>query len=256
MERELAAIEFRCPSCKRPGKLSRVKFYQRFVCKACQRPFYLNEAGRALAGDPPASFVEPERPRDVLESRMPSVDDLQEMTQRLHGELREKLEAFPARKVAYGLGAFVVVALVLYLVLSPGERLDRAAARAAEALRRDDVDGLKAIAAAGTAADVGRWYDEVHPRLVQARQGWNGKPETAEVHVAQEDRAARKGSAGLSLHPIQSTSGLDVSLANPAEMTASAPSPVEVETAWTRGAWGGWKLDGRETYARAHPPGP
>ena len=76
--------------------------------------------------------------------------------------------------------------------------------------------------------------------------------EVVEVHVAQEDRAARKGSVGVSIHPGGGL-GHDVSLADPAAATANASAPVDLVLDWTLDRWGHWKLDGHETYAKAHP---
>jgi hypothetical protein len=73
-----------------------------------------------------------------------------------------------------------------------------------------------------------------------------------EVHVAEEDRSQGRGVVGVVIHPGAGMA-LDVSLADPAAATASAPAPFALETVWTRSWWGRWMLDGRDTNVRSHP---
>src|SRR5690606_33671626 len=116
----------------------------------------------------------------------------------------------------------------------------------ARALAEGDRDALRSLAAPGTAEDVGRWYDTVHPQLEQVRQGWFGRPEDATATVVGQDPAEGRGLVGITIRPA-TLGGRDVSLADPAAATASAAMPFVADTAWTLNRWGNWKLDGRAT---------
>jgi hypothetical protein len=211
-----------------------VENYSRYLCKKCHTPFHLDKAGAAVIGDPPSIDVH-----------------LDEAKQKLR-EAMEKAKG-PAKKVVAGVSALVVVWLAWYVFFGPADRLESSAKKAGAALAANDLSSLKAMAAPGTADDVGRWFDEVHGRLAGVRGRWHGgKDEAVEVHVGQEDPTQHKGSAGISIHPALA-GGLDVSLANPSAATAGADAPFDVETHWALDRWGHWKLDGRETYAKVQP---
>jgi hypothetical protein len=167
-------------------------------------------------------------------------------------QVREKLNQVPVQKIVTGLVTLLVVGMALYLLFGPSEKLEGPAQAAGQALADNDLASLKSIAASGTADDVARWFAEVHARLADSRENWTGKEEAVEVGIGPGDPAKRKGSAVIKIHPVFGL-GLDTSLADPAAATASAAAPFEVETAWTLNRWGHWKLDGRETYALAHP---
>jgi hypothetical protein len=223
--------ELNCPLCGSQVRVPHAKTHERFLCKKCHTPFHLNKSGSAVVGEPP---------------------DLEEELKEIKQKLQLLRERFPVRRIVAGLAVLLVVGLSLSYLLQPAERLDRAAERAARAFAENDLAYLKSTAALGTSDDVVRWFDEVHPRLVQERERWHGQKEVVEVHVAQEDRAQRKGSVGVSIHPGVGTAR-DVTLANPVEATASAAAPVDLNMAWTLDRWGRWKLDGRATFAKSHP---
>ena len=148
------------------------------------------------------------------------------------------------------LSTLLVLGLCGYLLFGPSRHLSEAAERAARDFAADDRPALRGIAAPGTAEDVERWAAELYPRFVVERERWPAK-EVFEVQGVKEDGEHRKGSAEVSIHP-GIASGLDVSLAKPGAATASAPTPLILRTAWTRDWRGRWRLDGRETYAKAH----
>jgi hypothetical protein len=203
--------------------------FTRHSCKKCHSPFYVNEAGRAFVGEPPAA---------------PDVD-----IEQLKQKVRQTLAQIPVKKVVAGLAALVLAWLGMGYLFRPEERLNQVADLAAKALADHDVAYLKSIAATDTDADVARWFEQVYPRLVHARGYWNGMEEVVEAHVAKEDRNEKKGIAGLSIH-AGAGNARDVSLADPSRATSAAPPQVDVETQWTLDQWGHWKLDGRETLAR------
>jgi hypothetical protein len=240
-----SVIDPNCPLCGTPARLPRASATTQFVCKKCHTPFYI-KAGRAVVGEARSVSLR-------SDEGVPSVEELEAMKERLQGKLQENLQKVSIGKVATWAGAAVAAVVVLYVLLRPAERLDKVAERAGQAFSHDDVSYLKSIAAPGTAEDVVRWFDEVHPRLVQMRERWSKKDEVVDVHVAQEDRDRRTGTVGLSIHPGAGTAR-DVSLADPSAATAGADVPVDLSTSWTRSRWGGWRLDGRETLARLHNP--
>jgi hypothetical protein len=221
-----------CPLCGSRVEIPRVEIRKRYLCKKCHSPFHLDKSGTPVVGAPPDIDVE-----------------LAETKQKLN----EILETIPAKKIGIGVAATVLVLIVGYLLFGAGERLDRAAGKAAHALAENDPAYFKSIAAPGTDDDVVRWYEAAHTRLVQAREHWlGGNEEVVESHVGEEDRGQRKGSVKLSIHRIVGA-GNDLSLANPSAATASADAPFDVDTEWTLGRWGHWQLDGHATYAKIQP---
>jgi hypothetical protein len=202
----------------------------RLYCKKCHTPFYIDRAGRAVLGEPKGAD-----PEELLKQKV-----------------RETVQRFPIKKVVGGLAALLVVSFLANRYLRPVENLKPAAEKAARAFAGNDVDYLRSIAAPGTAEDVERWYDFVHPLLVQKRQGWAGKAEAVDVSVAKEDPAERKAAVGVSIHPGFGNAR-DVSLANPADATAGPLGSVDLEMHWTLNDSGRWELDGHQMYAKAHP---
>jgi hypothetical protein len=223
--------ELTCPLCGMPVRVPHAEANTRYLCKKCHAPFYLNESKQAIVGEPP---------------------DMEEHFQAIKQQVREKVKTVPVKKIVTWLSVLLVVWVAWRVLFGPRESLESVGKAAAQALADNDPASLRWIAAGGTADDVGRWFEEVSPRLAQARQGWHRKDVVVDVH-AHEDRDQRKGVVGVSIHPGVATGGLDVSLADPSAATASAPSPFEVEMDWTLNRWGRWKLDGHETYAKAHP---
>jgi hypothetical protein len=224
--------ELTCPLCGSPVRVPRAETNTRYFCKKCHSPFHLNKARVAIVGEPP---------------------DVEAELEELKQKLRQNLKRIPVGKVVAGLAAVVVVGVGLYFLSRPAQRLEGPAEKAGQALADKDLGSLKSIAAAGTADDVGRWFDEVQPRLAQARAGWFGRDEVVEVHLGQVDQARRRGEVAVSIHPAALGSTRDVSIADPTAATASAAAPLDVEMIWVLDGWGRWKLDGRETYAKAHP---
>jgi hypothetical protein len=209
-----------------------VETHRRYVCRKCHSPFHFNKAGTAVVGEPPTIEAE------LAESKQ---------------KLQQTLERMPVKKIVTGAAAVAAAVIVGYMFFGPAERLDRVGEKAAQALAGNDASYLKSIAAPGTADDVGRWFDAVYPRLVQARERWHGgKAEVVQAQVGQEDRAGHKGSVMVSIHCVQGP-GLDLSLANPSAATASADTPFDVDTEWTLSKWGRWQLDGHATLARVEP---
>ncbi len=222
----------RCPVCGSPVRVPSAEAHTRYSCKKCHSPFHVNKSGAAVAGEPP---------------------DVERELEELKQKLRQNLDRIPVRRVLAGLAAVVVVGLALYYLLRPAQRLEDPAQEAGQALADKDLDTLRSLAAPGMDEDVARGFEEVHPRLVQARAGWFGRDEVVEVRMGQEDPAGRKGTAVISIHPAALGSTRDVAIADPSAATASSATPVDVETVWTLDGWGRWGLDGRETYAKARP---
>ena len=221
----------RCPLCKSPLGAAEVKPYARLTCGKCHADLHLDKGGRLVIGKPP----------DVEER----YQELKQDVQRLAGQ-------FPLRKVGAGLALLLALVLGWRYLFGAAERLELVAGSAAQALAGDDPAALTSLAAPGTTDDVRRWYDAVHPRLVQLRAQWGAKAEAVEVHVGQEDPDQHKGSVGISINPA-STGARDVSLADPSKATAAPSMPFGEVTDWTLTRWGRWKLDGRATYARVAP---
>jgi hypothetical protein len=209
-----------------------------FCCRKCLTPFHRNKYGDVVVGEP----------RDKYRELEDAERELEELKQKLR-DLRERI---PVKRIVAGLAAVLVVGVSMSYLFGPAERLDRAAERAARAFAEGDEGYLESIAAPGTAAEVARWFAAAHRRLVQRRARWHGPAEVIEVHVAEEDRSRGRGVVGVSIHPGAGMA-LDVSLADPAAATASAPAPFDLEVVWTRGWWGRWRLDGRDTNVRSHP---
>jgi hypothetical protein len=222
----------RCPVCGSPVRVPSAEAHTRYSCKKCHSPFHLNKARDAVAGEPP---------------------DVEQELEELKRKLRENLRRIPLRRVGTALVAVLVVAGGLSTLLGPAGRLEGPAQEAAQALAAKDLAALESIAAPGTAADVARWLDAVHPRLVEARAGWFAREEEVEVHIGPEDRARRQASVAVSIHPPALGATRDVSIADPTAATAAPASPFDVEMVWTRDGWGRWRLDGRATYAKARP---
>ncbi len=221
-------IRGKCPLCGSLVSASEAKSYSRLACNKCHTDLHVGKDGSFVIGEPP----------DV---------DLQ--YQDLKREIRHLAGQFPTRKVVTGLAVLLILGLGLYSLFGPVDRLDSVAEQAARAIADDDQVTLESLAVPGTTDNLRRWYEAVHPQLVQDRQKWGGKAEAVETHVAQEDQVQRKGAVGVSIHPVL-TGARDVSLADPSQATAAAETPFEQATDWTLTRWGHWKLDGRATYAR------
>jgi hypothetical protein len=227
-------VTLTCPLCGSPVKVPKATPHVRLSCSKCHSPFHLNRALEPVLGSPP---------------------DIEQDVEELKQKVRQELKKFPARKVAIGLGAVLVAFVTLSYLLRPAETLKSAAERAARAFADGDMDYLKSIAAPGTEDDVGRWYQQTHPGLVQQRERWHGKAEVIEVGVAGEDAAQGKGSTAFSIHP-GTGNARDVSLANPDQTTEAAFGSFDSRVDWVRGRGSHWAIDGRETYAKALPPAP
>jgi hypothetical protein len=224
--------ELTCPLCSMPVRIHKPEPNMQYVCKKCHAPFHLNASNQAILGKPPDVEVE-------LEA--------------LKEKARQKMKEVPIKKIVIGLATLIVLWVAWRVLFGAPDRLEPAAQHAAQALADNDPSTLRGLAASGTADDVGRWFDEVSPQLTTERQKWSTKNEVVEVHVGQEDPAQRKGSVAVSIHPAMASGGLDLSLANPSAATAAADAPFNVGMAWVLNRWGHWKLDGRATYAMAHP---
>ncbi|HZW34009.1 MAG TPA: hypothetical protein VFF52_25015 [Isosphaeraceae bacterium] len=223
-----------CPICGTAVRVPQVDARTGLCCRKCHTPFHRNKFGDVVVGEP----------RGVD----PDLEDLERELVELKQKLRDLRKRIPVMRIVAGL----VVGVSVFYLFGPAERLDRAAERAARAFAEDDEDYLESIAVPGTAADVARWFAAAHRRLVQNRTGWYGPAEVIEVHVAEEDRSHGRGVVGVSIHPGVGTT-LDVSLADPAAATASAPAPFNLETVWTRSWWGRWMLNVRDTNVRSQP---
>ncbi len=220
-----------CPLCGSLVRAKDLKPYSRLACGKCHADLHLGKDGDLKIGGPP---------------------DVDAQFQELKREIRQKVEGFPARKVVTVSATLLVLGLGLYQLFGPAERLDSVAEKAARAIADNDSRTLESLAAPGTADDLRRWYEAVRPRLAQLRQGWGGKTEAVEAHVAQEDRDQHKGAVGVSIHPVMN-GARDVSLADPSVATAGAETTFDEATDWTLTRWGRWKIDGRATVARISP---
>lgn len=222
----------RCPLCNSPIGTAELKPYARVTCRKCHTDLHLDKGGSLAIGNPP--------------------DEMEERYRELKQEVRRLVDRFRLRKVVAGLALLLALALGWRFLFGAAEPLGQVAEEAAQAIASDDPAALTSFAAPGTTDDVRRWYDAVHPRLVQLRAQWGGEAEAVEVHVGPEDPDQHKGSVGISINPV-SSGARDVSLADPSKATAAALTPFGELTDWTLTRWGGWKLDGRATYARVAP---
>jgi hypothetical protein len=220
-----------CPICGNAVRATHVDANTCLCCNKCLTPFHRNKGGDVVVG----------HPRGVDRE----LEDMDRELEELKEKFRELRERIPVKRIVAGLAAVLVVGVCISCLFGPPERLDRAAERAARAFADGDEDYLESIASPGTAAEVARWFDAAHRRLVRQRARWYGL-EVIEVHVAEEDRWQGSGAVGVSIHPRVGTA-LDISLADPAAATASAAFPFNFKTVWTRGWWGRWLLNGRDT---------
>ncbi len=227
-----------CPLCGTPVRAPHVDDKTCLCCRKCHTPFHRNKYGDVVVGEPRGVDRE--------------LDDVDRELEELKQKVRDLREHIPVKRIVAGLAAVLVVGVSVSYLFGPPERLDRAAERAAQAFAEDDEGYLESIAAPGTAAEVDRWFAAAHRRLVQQCAQWYEPAEVIEVHVAERDRSQGRGVVWVSIHPGVG-SALDVSLADPAAATASAPAPFDLETVWTRSWWGRWMLDGRATQVRSHP---
>jgi len=204
-------------------------------CRKCHTTFHLDRSGRSVVGSPPDVG-------DQVEKK------LQELRQTM--DPRRALERVPRNRAVALVATLLVLGVCGYVVFGPSQPLSEAAEQVGWAFTADDRSTLRGVAASETAEDVERWVAEHYPRFVRERDRWPAKP-VVEVQGVTEDADHRKGSAELSIHPGVA-SGLDISLARAEAATSSAPNPLILRTAWTRDWRGRWRLDGRETFAKAH----
>jgi hypothetical protein len=224
-----------CPMCGSPVRAPHADDKTRLCCRKCHTPFHQNKYGDVVVGEPRG--VDPE------------LEDVDRQLEELKQKLRDLLERIPVKRIVAGLAAVLVIGVSVSYLFGPAERLDRAAEQAARAVAADDEDYLESIAAPGTAAEVDRWFAAAHRQLVRQRARWYGPAEVIEVQVNKNDQSHGREVVGVSIHPGVRTA-LDVSLADGAAATASAASPFNVETVWTRGWCGRWLLDGHDTSVR------
>ncbi len=159
----------------------------------------------------------------------------------------------PLRKVVTGLVVLLVLVLGFRFLFGAAERLELVAEEAAQAIASGDQAALASLAAPGTAEDVRRWFDAVHPRWSELRSsmGHDGGGRRGPCWPG-GIRFNRRGPSASPSTP-SSSGARDVSLADPSEATAAPMAPFGELTDWTLTRWGGWKLDGRATYARIAP---
>jgi hypothetical protein len=221
-------IELSCPLCQSTVLAPNARRHTRLHCRKCHTPLHIDKAGRVAIGEPP----------DVEQ-------DLQELKQ----TLRDFRSRIPIRPIAAAVLAVFIIGTAARYVLGSSSGPAEAAKEAAQALVENDAGTIRSLAAPGTSDAAARWFREARQQLDRQREHWYGKEEVIDVHVAGEDPAQKKAVVGVSIRPGFG-SARDVSLADPAAATASAASPLEVQTVWIQQWWSGWKLDGRETAAR------
>jgi hypothetical protein len=221
----------KCPLCGSRIRAEDMSSTTRLACEKCHSELHMGPGGKLVLG-----------------AAHQQDDDIRELKRKI----RQFAGDFPTGKVLGVATLLLALGLGWHFLFGPAQRLDSVAEEAARALAGNDPAALESLAADGTAEDVRRWYDVVHPRLDQLRADWAGKIEFVEAVVTQEVPDQRKGSVGVSIRPEMS-GGRDVSLANPAEATASATVPFEQVIEWTLTPRGRWKLDGRATLARVSP---
>ncbi len=222
----------KCPLCGSRVRIENSEIYTRFHCSKCHTTSHLNAKRVPVVGNPP---------------------DMEQELARLKQEVREKWQRVPLRKILGGLAALVVVYLVISFVFRPASTLDRPAEKAGQALVDNDLAYLQSIAAKGTADDLARWFESIQPTLEMHRASWHGRPEKVDVHLGEEDPDERRKTVVLSIHPAGPSSVRDVTLADPTIAMAPADGTFALVLVWTRSRWGGWKLDGTETYTKTQP---
>lgn len=221
-----------CPLCGSRVRIPSPEIHTRLHCSKCHTMFHLNSDRVAVVGNPP----DPEQ--DFV---------------RLKQEVREKIERIPVKKVVGGLVAVILIYLTFSFVMRPAPTLERPAEKAGQALLNEDLSYLQSIAASGTDEDVTRWYESIQPQLNQFRSTWDGRDEAVDVHVDESDEDKTQRRVVISIHPAGPSSVRDISLADPSVASAPAAGSFDVLMVWTRSRWGGWNLDGQETYSTIQP---
>jgi hypothetical protein len=242
-------IELECPKCGRAGAIPQNKVNTRLVCKKCHIVFHMNTAGRTLLGEPPVSPSEKKKEKDkAFEApALPSFEGL--------GDLRENIKDISPKKLAIAAGV-LLVAMVGYTFLTAApESLAIRASITAEKFAADDLAYLKNIASSGTADDVVRWFDAVHPKLVKSREGWKTTLADVQVQVIGEDRRQRVGEAQAFIYPgTKATHSESISSAakEASEVSSTVNQSVDLHMFWTLDSSGKWRLDGRQTFQMAN----
>ncbi len=225
-------ITLACPLCGSPVKAPNSTPHIRLACRKCHTPFHMNRKGAAVVGEPP---------------------DIELDVEELKQKVREKVHAFPVAKVVGALGFLVVTWMVVGYLLRGNDELKPTAEKAARAFADGDVAYLKSLADDDSGDDVGRWYDLMHPNLLNVRPRWHGKHEVIEIGVGAEDQEHKTGFTAFSIHPALGNAR-DVSLSNPDQTTEGAVGAFDSRMDWVLNRSGHWKLNGHAMYAAAKPP--
>jgi hypothetical protein len=243
-------IEVACPSCGRLGSLPREKAQSRLVCKKCHTVFHMNAAGRVELGEPAGEAKKADR--HGREARHSS-------SKGEKSSLKDELTSIqlPLKPIGIVMVVLLVGWGITKLAAQPPASLQDCATEAAQTFANDDLAGFKTFATPDSVDELVRWFDAVHPRLVQQRQKWGTKETKVNVIVIDEDREKRRsGSADMFIYPAKAVSRNEAIESSATQASPRSEQPLSLKLLWTIGSRGRWRIDGKkmvETVPQAAP---
>ena len=153
-------IPIECPNCGRMGNVPPDRLNARLVCKGCQTIFHLDNTGHMILGEPGSN--DPKQTKSRAEKTASAADF----------DLAQTWNDTP-KPVKYGVPA-VLLAVIGYLSLGPGESSPGYFARAESAVRAvASNDRSKAVshASSNSTEAAGKWFDLWRGEMEKSRIG-------------------------------------------------------------------------------------
>ncbi|WP_422924937.1 hypothetical protein [Singulisphaera sp. PoT] len=244
----MSMLELACPSCGRGGTIPKQKVNTRLVCKKCRVVFHMTPAERTVLGEPLGDVLKV-NPKPVEEERRASASEgIENLADNLTGGLdgfREILKTASPKQLGIAAAVIVVLGIGWTLMNAAPENLTDVTNLAATQFTADDLDSVKAVASSGTAEDVARWYEAVHPRLVKARERWKTNTTHLTVVVMSQDDEKRVGESRAFVYPGPATPAPTTDSSGAAS-DGSSIQPLELIMHWTLEG-SRWRLNGKQT---------
>lgn len=236
-------IDLECPKCGGVGSVPNNKANARMVCRKCRAIFHMGPTGRTVLGEPP--------PEGSKESRQAKVVAMPKAVN--EGGIEFDL-SFDKTKFLILAGLLAVLGIGYFVMNREVEGLAEHAKLIAEAFANDNLEFLKKSASSGTADDVVRAYDTIHPLIEDLKRETVTNKLMVTVLVVDENRRQRTGQVAAFFAPKAGDSRSE-KIAAAAGTTTGKKSAAEITLNFNLDATGNWVLDGQRTLQSAPASG-
>jgi hypothetical protein len=235
-------IDLECPKCGGVGSVPNNKAQGRLVCRKCRAIFHMGPTGRTVLGEPP--------PEGSKEERQAKVAALPKATMNEGGF--ELDLSFDKKKALILAGLLAVLGLSYFFMSREVESLADRAKEVADAFASGNLEYLKKSAASGTADDVVRSYDAIHPQIEDLKKETTTNQLIVTVVVVDENRRQRTGQVAAFFAPKAGDSRSE-KIAAAAGTTSGKKSAAEINLNFNLEPTGSWSLDGQRTLQSIGP---